>query len=247
MEFDKIDIVTTATLRPELLRLTYKSFHRKLFYKYKSCRLIINIDPLPSPDQALFEEVLLVCREWFSEVVFRYPEVPSFPAAVQWAWGQVKTPIFFHLEDDWLLLRPVDPLLVSQYFSQQNGLAEVTLNPSKNRPEDPGLALRPSFFRQDFISAALPLFNLLEDPEKQWRKHIEMGGVLDQWKFRHYGEIGEGHYVRDMGALWRKMYALEKWGLGDVSWNKRQYSLVRMLYYKLKFVVYKLIYKATVI
>ena len=41
---DKIDIVTTATVRPEILERTYASFCRNLFGEQDRYRLIINID-----------------------------------------------------------------------------------------------------------------------------------------------------------------------------------------------------------
>ena len=158
MPIDCLDVVTTAMPRPELLELTYRSFYNHLFSRIKHCRLIINIDPGPASannDQKT-ETMLTVCRKWFPEVVYRCPSTPSFPAAVQWAWSQVETDIFFHLEDDWLLLNHIDPVRIDNYFNASPRLAEVTLNPSINRSTIPGLALRPSFFRRAFVTAALP-------------------------------------------------------------------------------------------
>lgn len=216
---DSIDVVTTATLRPELLDLTYRSFHRRLFSKFRRCRLIVNIDPLPTGDEEKLGEMLAICHRWFPEVVYRTPESPSFPAAVRWAWSQLESEFCFHLEDDWLLLKHIDPVRVAGYFATDPRLAEVTLNPSRNKPIVPGLALRPSFFRRSFIESALPHFDDALDPEKQWRRHLTTGGALEGWQFRHYGESGEGRYVRDMGATWRKAHAFDKWGAKDVSWS----------------------------
>lgn len=240
-ECDRIDVVTTATLRPELLELTFKSFHNKLLFKCKHRRLIINIDPLPCHDDELLRKMLVICDKWFSEVIYRYPKTPSFPAAVQWVWSQVQTSIFFHLEDDWLLRKKIDLVAVTNKFSSDSRLAEVTLNPSRNRAnKTPGLALRPSFFRTSFVQAALPYFDLSLDPEKQWRAHLAPDGALNGWRFELYGSSSEGRHVKDMGALWRKMHALEKWRDGEVTWTKQMPNslvLVRM-YYRIKLQVY---------
>jgi len=219
MAHDSIDVVTTATLRPELLDLTYRSFHRRLFSKFHHCRLIVNIDPLPTSDEEKLGEILAICHRWFPEVVYRAPESPSFPAAVRWAWSQLESEFCFHLEDDWLLLKHIDPVRVAGYFAADPRLAEVTLNPSRNKPIVPGLALRPSFFRRSFIESALPHFDGALDPEKQWRRHLATGGTLEGWQFRHYGESGEGRYVRDMGATWRKAHAFDKWKGGETAWQ----------------------------
>lgn len=219
MVLDSIDVVTTATLRPELLELTYRSFQNRLLSKFRHCRLIINIDPLPLHNAAKIADILTICHRWFPEVVYRSPESPSFPAAVRWAWSQLESDFYFHLEDDWLLLKHVDPVQVAGYFATDPQLAEVTLNPSHNKPIVPGLALRPSFFRRTFIESALPYFDDALDPEKQWRRHLTVGGVLDDWRFRHYGEVGEGRYVKDMGATWRKAHAFEKWQGREISWQ----------------------------
>jgi len=218
---ESIDVVTTATLRPELLELTYRSFHKRLLSRYRHCRLIINIDPLPVPDETKLEKILAISHRWFPEVVYRTPESPSFPAAVRWAWSQLESDFCFHLEDDWLLLKHIDPVRVAGYFAKDPRLAEVTLNPSRNKPIVPGLALRPSFFRRSFIESALPHFDDALDPEKQWRRHLATGGVLEGWQFRHYGELGEGRYIRDMGATWRRAHAFDKWGAGDTSWIRQ--------------------------
>lgn len=243
MSIDHLDVVTTATLRPELLGLTFRSFCNRLLGKIPHCRLIINVDPLPEDDGRLLESTLQVCHDWFPEVLPRCPDRPSFPDAVRWCWSQVKSEYCFHLEDDWLLLKSIDPARVYDYFQESPQLAEVTLNPSRNRPEEPGFALRPSFVRRDFLLSALPLFDSALDPEKQWRRHTSPGGELDIWHFRHYGEIGEGHQVKDMGALWRKMRALDKWGAGDVSWTKRQDLAWRRHFYRLKFSLYVTLWK----
>jgi len=235
---ESIDVVTTATLRPELLELTYRSFHKRLLSRYRHCRLIINIDPLPVPDETKLEKILAISHRWFPEVVYRTPESPSFPAAVRWAWSQLESDFCFHLEDDWLLLKHIDPVRVAGYFAKDPRLAEVTLNPSRNKPIVPGLALRPSFFRRSFIESALPHFDDALDPEKQWRRHLATGGVLEGWQFRHYGELGEGKHIKDLGGIWRKARGIGKQSNVDNFWGETNSALAARLVSHCKLALY---------
>lgn len=242
MPIGNLDVVTTATLRPELLELTYRSFYNRFFKKIKHCRLIINIDPVPTRDERQLNEILSICHYWFPEVIYRHPLEASFPAAVQWAWSQTETEYVFHLEDDWLLTKQINPELVIKYFSEAPQLAEVTLNPSRNKGGTGRLSLRPSFFRKTFIDSALPLFDLSLDPEKQWNGHTSAGGKLDSWIFREYGEIGDGRHMREIGAAWRKRLNLVKWGQGETSWKIGKMSSMHLNYSQLKYLTYRLLW-----
>ncbi len=213
-----LDVVTTATLRPELLDITYRSFNNRLLRQFPRRRLIINVDPIGDGSTSL-AEVLRVCHTHFDEVVYRYPETPSFPAAVHWAWSAVRSDYFLHLEDDWLLKKSISADRVCAYFQQDPSLAEVTLNPSGNTKTVASFSLRPSFFRKAFIDEALPYFNLDQDPEKQWKKRGGDNGPLAGWRFRHYGEFDEGRFVTDIGTRWLKASGFRKWGHGQTTWN----------------------------
>ncbi len=238
MVFDSIDVVTTATLRPELLELTYRSFYKRLFYKFRRCRLIINIDPLPTSDPSLLWKTLDICHRWFPSVVYRTPETPSFPSAVHWAWSQLESNFCFHLEDDWMLRKHINLEQVAYYFDVEPHLAEVTLNPSRNRSGVQGLALRPSFFRRSFIDMALPLFEDSLDPEKQWRGHLSEGGALEGWHFRLYGDVGDGRYIKEMGAVWRKAHDFRKWRDGESYWGSAGSSFSALQVMQLKYRLY---------
>lgn len=231
---DVIDVVTTATLRPELLDLTYRSFTNRLLNQFTRRRLIINVDPIGDVGASL-AEVLQVCHAHFDEVVYRSPETPSFPAAVHWAWSAVQSDYFLHLEDDWLLKKSVSADRVQAYFQQDPTLAEVTLNLSSNAKAPPGLSLRPSFFRKAFIDEALPYFDLEQDPEKQWRERIGDDGPMAGWRFRGYGESDEGCFVADIGKRWRKASGFRKWDRGQITWDGAHPPayLIRS-YYRLK-------------
>ena len=217
-----IDVVTTATLRPELLALTLKSFTSKLLSQFDHRRIIINIDPLGN-GYSKPDEILTLCNRYFNDVIYRVPEQPSFPAAVKWGWEQVNSPFFLHLEDDWLLRKEVDVDKAASYFEQDADLASITLNVSLNREHIycSGLPLRPTLISKKYIDKALPLFDLAQDPEKQWKAHTALGQPLPQWRYRNYGEYSDGRFVIEMGASWRKAHQFDKWGLGETSWKNK--------------------------
>ncbi len=80
----KIDITTSATIRPSLLNKTLSSFCSNMFIDAHDYRLIINVDPIGDSTSA--DEVLDVARSHFNEVVYRKPDVPCFADAVIWCW-----------------------------------------------------------------------------------------------------------------------------------------------------------------
>jgi len=101
-----IDVVTTATLRPEVLRKTYQSFFTKLFNDKYEYRLILNVDPIGEDISPL--DVVEVAKEFFDRVIFRVSEKPSFTCAIKWVWSKVETDLVFHLEDMWRMRNPVN-------------------------------------------------------------------------------------------------------------------------------------------
>ncbi len=102
-----IDITTSATIRPDLLDRTFTSFRENLLNDNHKYRLIINIDPIGENNRTP-DDVLKVARKHFSNVVYRIPESPCFPAAVIWCWKQTESDLIFHLEDDWEMSCSID-------------------------------------------------------------------------------------------------------------------------------------------
>jgi hypothetical protein len=205
-------------MRPDILDLTLRSFCARMIRNIENVRLIINIDPTPSFNTHRLGDTVNVARRYFSEVLLNTPSLPSFPRAVKWGWEQVHSEFFLHLEDDWFLRRRVSLQSMAEYFEDPD-LAGVTLNPGRNSTSEVGLALRPTLMRTSFVKEALGLFDVSKDPEKQWRPHLAAGNPLGKWKFRHYGTLGDGKYVFDIGAHWRRAHNLRKWGVNEVTWR----------------------------
>ena len=110
----KLDLVLVATLRPEILEITLNSFYHKLLKNF-DVRLIVNIDPI-GDKRYVQQDIINVCKKYFPNIIFRTPNSASFSKAVQWGWQQVKSEIFFHLEDDWCLKKNVDAKLINKCF-----------------------------------------------------------------------------------------------------------------------------------
>ncbi|MCI0336618.1 MAG: hypothetical protein L0226_03505 [Acidobacteria bacterium] len=234
---DNLDIVITATLRPELIDLTLASFFKNLLKQFNAVRLIINIDPV-GDHRCNAHDILSISRRYAGNIVHRCPEEPSFSSAVKWCWEQVETQFFLHLEDDWLLKKPVSKEAVLGLFDQDCDIATVRFNRSTNSDEEPVsspcFSLNPSIMRKEFIDEALPFFRCDLDPEKQFCiLEGEKEEILSHWKFVCYGSANESSYVIDTGRRWRKFMNFGKWqhDSGDISWQRRQMTHFRFAHY----------------
>lgn len=239
-----LDVVITATLRPDILDLTLASFKRRFLSQTPNTRLIINIDPVGDA-ACCADDVLAVCHRYFSRIVYRAPKQASFPAAVKWGWEQVETEFFLHLEDDWLLKKTVDSDKIFAAFEADADLASIRFNLKRNPGNSlasNGLSLNPSVMRRTFAQDALPFFSLALDPEKQFR-HMEGQrlAALGRWRYHLYGLPGESAYVVDIGKKWRRFNRLDKWDGNDttVSWKKkRTISAAAKIWYAAKYRIF---------
>ncbi len=227
----------TATLRPELIDLTLRSFSNNFFKQLNEVRLIINIDPV-GDENLRCSDILDLSKHYISDVIHRCPDRPSFSNAVKWSWEQVETDFFLHLEDDWLLRKPVSFISAIDLFVKNPDIASVRFNRSTNSDEEfvtsPGFSLNPSIIRKKFIDEALPFFSCDLDPEKQFCvMEGEKREALSHWKFACYGGGNEPPYVIDTGRRWRKFKNLGKWqqSSGDITWQSRRMTRFRFAHY----------------
>jgi hypothetical protein len=110
-----IDIAITATLRPELLYRTLRSFYDKCFNEYcydiknDNLHIVINVDPVGNnkkiSKKISQKNILKVCEEFSNNITYNFAPEASFPKAVKWVWSNCKHDYVFHLEDDWELNR----------------------------------------------------------------------------------------------------------------------------------------------
>jgi len=229
-----IDITMTAVIRPAVLESTLKSFCTNLLTDRKIYRLIINIDPVGEKGRTK-EDMLNVCNSFFDNVVYNYPDEPSFPKAAIWTWKQVKAPYFFHLEDDWLMNRPVEMKTLTKILHKNPHLACVRLYkhniPNKKNPRlfnspytfnekanyfqandsKKQFGLNPVLIRKEYIDEALPLLVEHKNPEKQFRyNNTKMRDFVMRWKYAIYGQPGDKALVSDNGYSWRNQMNFSK-------------------------------------
>lgn len=236
----KIDITTTATIRPGVLDRTLTSFRQKLF-KNVPCRLIINVDPIGIAKKRP-DDVIYIAKKHFADVVYNIPEKPSFPKAWIWCWKQVTADWVFHLEEDWLLMRPVNinhmigilennPTIAAlrmakmkitnlNFFSsryiQKDGFL-LAMNRKKSFGGNPQL------IRGDFVKQAREYMIEDRNPEKQFRAGtpVVYENVVKHWDYAVYGRVGDPMLVQDIGTSWKKHNGfVKKGGAGFLEWEK---------------------------
>lgn len=134
----RIDVTITATLRPEILRLTLRSFFKNLFRDYVEAggtlRFIINIDPVGAPKELklghVYGQMLDTINEntFGSQLLINNPSRANFSKAFKWTWLQIDAPFAFHLEDDWLLLKKQDLKAMISQMEMERDLASLRLS-----------------------------------------------------------------------------------------------------------------------
>lgn len=225
----RIDITTTATLRPEILSRTLQTFAKYLFNNTNiEYRLIINIDLVGHKDCSPLE-VVKIARNYFSNVVYRIGETPSFPIAFKWVWDQVSidADYVFHLEDDWALLRFVSiqnmidllekyPDLMILRLSAFTATEKTLKNWNRFYPwngefyECPenligGMAFagHPSLIKANWVRHVRCDLNGVSNPEKQlkWRDK-NIGPYLTKFMYGVFSEQNIGPTIADIGRRW---------------------------------------------
>lgn len=218
----RLDVVTTALCRPELLDLTYRSFFTRI-KDLPEIRIILNVDPLGKSDQA---ECVRVAKHYSNSVVFRCPDSPGFMGAVKWCYEQVESPVVLHLEDDWLLRRPIDykTLLKTLLDSRLDQL--VFPMKTSRLPCDVRYSFRPHLARAERVCAILESLSVIDgNPEKCLAEHPSL---LLSSDFMRGGE----RLVVDMGRKWAKAQGLKKHNDGDSWFVPRTQSLLAKLEYR---------------
>ena len=206
---EKVDITMTSVLRPSIIEETLESFCKNIFIIRDNYRLIINIDPVGEDVKP--KEVLRVCRKYFNRITHNIPEKPSFPKAVLWAWSQTTADWVFHLEDDWLITKPVD-IKDMLYILKNNSNISALRMYKRDIPEDKVVnlfgsiyrfdekgffvsnnsiqfVLNPSLIRGKFIRQAIQLMVDNRNPEKQF-KDILMRELTLRWNDYTKNRIG---------------------------------------------------------
>jgi len=224
----KIDITTSATLRPALLDQTLTSFRSNMLTDEHDYRYIINVDPIG--EKASQDDVLDVARSHFKEVIHRKPETPCFAGAVIWCWQQTSSDLVFHLEDDWILVKPINLSMMlntigdfSKYHSFRLSKTRVGFPPGQRVAPYKHLSLNPVFIRQSFIREAVKYMMPNKNPEKQLRiVDPECGRFIKKTNHCIYVEQGNKAIVKDIGRNWMERTKLYSKVTGFLEWKPRK-------------------------
>lgn len=221
-----IDICTTATLRPELLEQTFKSFFKYLFPLNEELNLIIHVD-LIGPGN--ITEIIDVIKNYFGEYFhIRVSSQPNFCSAVKWCWNFSENEFLFHLEDDWICTGPHNWDVLMKLMKFHPNLGAIRLNKKQNWDwpikieeaqydliEEPLLKLSPTLYRGELCRALAPLLNENKDPEEQMRVTDltpAMKKIARKYIYSHLGMHNRNVFIKDIGIEWRKQHNLRKIG-----------------------------------
>ena len=187
---DQIDVVTTAIRRPEILELAYRSYFNGGIRGLPRVRIILNIDPIGEGDT---DAIIEIASRYTSELVVRQPDESNFAAAVNWAWSHVESEYFLHLEDDWLLSRPID---FSDWIDSLQGEAylQAVLIRKRSRKVASPYSFRANLAKKTVIEQVgqIPLDH---NPEKFAKSRLAHDVSID---------FGPERQLLDMGRKWAK-------------------------------------------
>lgn len=194
-----VDFTATACARPGIFRDTLESFRENLLgVSLSDCTLYLNVDPRPV--EVPQQNAVAIAEEFFGRVVSNCPPEANFAAAVKWCWQQPVTAYFFSLEDDWILLRPIEIEDMRSLLLHDLGLACVNLRAYPH--DDDRLCLAPGLWRSVAAWDIAERMRTDENPERQLRK----AGTDNPYGGLHHGYRGaqypQERVLRDIGRVW---------------------------------------------
>ena len=203
-----LEFTTTACNRPEILEQTYQSYTKNLKnIDFTTSTLYINIDP--APDNTNISEVITVARKYFGNVIYNIPTEPNFAQAILWCFQQVKGDYFFHLEDDWNLMREVDIHDMIEVIKQPNILQCILNKKNINPRELYEPAFIPSLFQTKIINVYIKLMNNESNPESQM-KNIYRQNIFHIQKYKSQPFLPNIELSRDIGREWLKSNGIKR-------------------------------------
>lgn len=224
----RLDVVTTALCRPELLALTYRSFFGPAgLADLPSLRIIINIDPLGDADP--YKCVEVACK-YSNDVVYRVSKVPNFAVAVNWCVDNILADHVLWLEDDWLLTRQIAYPALLDYL--QKSMAHQVLLPMKRlRDRNLKYSFRPHLGKTSVIKNVSPVPSDY-NPEKWFSNYL--GGECST-------DFPKEYMIKDLGRKWAKSQGLKKGTSIDGPWFlRREQTCLR----RIEFFLYRVKAKA---
>jgi len=194
-----LEFTATECIRPEIVARSLKSFRRNLHnVDFAKSTLWINIDPTPRTGN--WKDVYSIVKRHFKTVNYNVPDKPNFCKAIKWCWSQPQSPIFFHLELDWVLNEAIDIKQMQLFFRKKN-IAAVNLRAYIAKQH--AICLSPCLLRTKAARSIAERMNPKYNPERQLRpkgpKEPNGRDLQGDWKSVHYPKY---KVIRDIGRKW---------------------------------------------
>lgn len=201
-----LEFTTTACNRPEILERTYRSFTANLKgVDFEKSTLYINVDPAPNSNN--INKIEDIASKYFGKVICNYPKSSNFAKAIIWCFNKVEGEKFFHLEDDWILVRKVhiNEIINALHKTPTTYNLQCVLNRDKryikaNENGEPTFI--PSLFCSKLIKEYLDKMNDTLNPEYQIKKIWRNNNNFKQHRSIILNNRME--YSKDIGRDWLK-------------------------------------------
>lgn len=245
----RLDITTTATIRPHVVERTLWSFNR-LAFRGVDTRLILNIDPVGQENYTQ-DDIVKIALRYFSNPLIRTPDSAHYIEALRWTWSQVESELFFFLEDDYQLLCPLDVSLMMNAFKADEKLALLRLPKGDTTDHEchwarygggftaqwnghyySGRHLQftgmPSMIRTEWMRPFLAEVTNDKSIEIQSRLLIRAKSpIMRGWNYGVFAEANCPATVKDIGVEWRRQMRIQKNGgpkelkIGFTGWLRK--------------------------
>lgn len=227
----KIDLTIVGGSRPDLLERTLKSFNEKMFINFEIGAVFVNLDPFGG-NEVDRSACIDIINYYFINPQISCPENNSFGLAVKNLWSKPKSPVFFHLEDDWesnivitpnmlkvLNRKPVVQLALAygkyhrffyeKYHWEKKSIFGLNIFPNFFRPI---FTTSPSFIKSSFANHCSNLMDPRFDPEKQLSNGLVplLSLYTANYKCRFLLEELKKENITDIGREWRLQKGLVK-------------------------------------
>ena len=168
----------TAMQRPEILKQTLESF--QFISKLKDHICCINVDSF-SNDLTKSNECIEIAEQYFGDVIHSYGE-GNFSKALKNVWlsaCMLQPKYVFHLEDDWLLLRPQSLINLKSYLNLKNvrpePILQVAIRAYRHSLKSGRFQLAPNVMPLALIDEFLEkeIIKKRENPEDSIRRYLK--------------------------------------------------------------------------
>ena len=203
-----IDFTTTATVRPEIVNETYKSFKKNLKgVDFAKSTLYINIDPVPEGQDP--KSIVKVAKKYFGKVVHNIPNTPSYSQAFNWIWSKATTDLIVNLEDDWYLDKPIHIKELIDIFKNKPTLYMVVLRAYSY--VYPALVTSPAIVHKRLYKKVAGKLDPTINPENQLHTKgrvfgldmpFKQNGIDPAKRIVAYPENLDDIIVKDLGREW---------------------------------------------